>query len=163
MAAGVTILTPLVGGVNGFTTAIFYGGPALAVWGWFAVSAFTFFEVLGMCEIASAYPTAGGMYHWTYLLTESAWMAWTFGWMEFLGQLASVSGVAVIFSNFVQAVVVQSTATIVTTSDVASSEVGGHLQTDPLTANGTLVGVSKTQASIFGIYCGVLIVSGILK
>ena len=28
-------------------------------------------------QCASAYPTAGGMYHWVYILTESVWACWT--------------------------------------------------------------------------------------
>jgi len=53
VASGISILTPLVGGVGGLGGALFYGGSGLAIWGWFAVSVFTLFEVLGMCELAS--------------------------------------------------------------------------------------------------------------
>ena len=31
---GVTMLTPLCGGISGLVTALSYGGPAIAVWGW---------------------------------------------------------------------------------------------------------------------------------
>ena len=39
-------------------------------------------------------------YHWVYILTESVWASWTFGWMELLGQIASVSAVAFVWAIF---------------------------------------------------------------
>ena len=34
IVCGVTMLTPLCGGISGLVTALSYGGPAIAVWGW---------------------------------------------------------------------------------------------------------------------------------
>ena len=31
---GITMLTPLCGGISGLVTALSYGGPGIAVWGW---------------------------------------------------------------------------------------------------------------------------------
>jgi amino acid transporter len=41
------------------------GGPVVAVWGWLIVAFFVMFIGLGMAEICSTYPTAGGLYFWT--------------------------------------------------------------------------------------------------
>ena len=35
---GITMLTPLCGGISGLVTALSYGGPGIAVWGWCARS-----------------------------------------------------------------------------------------------------------------------------
>ena len=36
---GITMLTPLCGGISGLVTALSYGGPGIAIWGWCALSA----------------------------------------------------------------------------------------------------------------------------
>ncbi|CCH45754.1 GABA-specific permease [Wickerhamomyces ciferrii] len=41
-------------------------GPAALVWGWFIVGAFIFGVGVSMAELASAIPTSGGLYYWTY-------------------------------------------------------------------------------------------------
>ncbi len=53
--------------------------------GWIVVSFFTMFIALGMAEIVSAIPTAGGPYYWAALLTspkQSAFAAWMTGWYK---------------------------------------------------------------------------------
>jgi amino acid transporter len=37
----------------------------VAIWGWLIVAFFVMFIGLGMAEICSTYPTAGGLYFWT--------------------------------------------------------------------------------------------------
>ena len=59
---GITMLTPLCGGVSGMVTALSYGGPGIAVWGWVAVAFFTINVALGMAEARRAFafrPPAG--------------------------------------------------------------------------------------------------------
>ncbi|PLB40453.1 putative GABA permease (Uga4) [Aspergillus candidus] len=41
-------------------------GPAGMVWGWFTASILIFFVGLAMADMASAMPTAGGLYWWTH-------------------------------------------------------------------------------------------------
>jgi amino acid transporter len=51
--------------------------------GWIVVSFFTMFVALGMAEIVSAIPTAGGPYYWAALLApakHSAFASWITGW-----------------------------------------------------------------------------------
>ncbi len=38
------------------------------MWGWLVGSAAMLCVALGMAELASAYPTSGGMYYWQYKL-----------------------------------------------------------------------------------------------
>lgn len=42
------------------------GGPVSTVWGWFIAGFFIFLIGVTMAENASAIPTAGGLYYWTY-------------------------------------------------------------------------------------------------
>jgi amino acid transporter len=65
--------------------------------GWIVVSVFTMFVALGMAEIVSAIPTAGGPYYWAALLAppkHSAYASWITGWFNLLGQVAVTTGIS---------------------------------------------------------------------
>lgn len=47
---------------------ITFGGPVVMVWGWLFVTACTCLVGLSMAELASAYPTAGAVYYWAYMV-----------------------------------------------------------------------------------------------
>ena len=79
-----------------FAYGMITGGPAVMVWGWFVVSIFTLCVSLGMAEICSAYPTAGGLYFWTAILVPEKYKAmasWFTGWFNLVGQFAAVASV----------------------------------------------------------------------
>jgi amino acid transporter len=64
------------------------------VWGWIVVSLFTLCIGLGMAEICSAFPTAGGLYYWTAILVPErykAMVSWFTGWFNLMGQLTAVA------------------------------------------------------------------------
>ncbi|GBF99453.1 amino-acid permease [Raphidocelis subcapitata] len=85
-----------------FGTGLMMGGPAICVWGWIAVSAATLCIGLGMAELASAYPTSGGMYYWMSKLAGKRvgpWACWVTGWLNLLGQIAAVSAVAALAAD----------------------------------------------------------------
>ncbi|KUJ15784.1 amino acid permease 2 [Mollisia scopiformis] len=72
------------------------GGPATAVWTWFAGTFFSMSIALSIAELVSAYPTAGGMYFVTkYVVPERhvPLASWIVGWSNFLGQTAGVTSV----------------------------------------------------------------------
>ncbi|KAJ5550212.1 Amino acid/polyamine transporter I [Penicillium sp. DV-2018c] len=50
-------------------------GPVGMVWGWFAASLFILLVGLAMSDLASAMPTAGGLYWWTHFLAGKNWKA----------------------------------------------------------------------------------------
>jgi amino acid transporter len=73
--------------ITGITTLFSYGlatgGPGVMSVGWIVVSIFTMFVALGMAEIVSAIPTAGGPYYWAAMLApakHSAFASWITGW-----------------------------------------------------------------------------------
>ncbi|RFU33719.1 hypothetical protein B7463_g2604, partial [Scytalidium lignicola] len=87
--------------ITGITTLFEYGlvtgGPGVMSVGWIIVSFFTLIVALGMAEIVSAIPTAGGPYYWAAMLAppkNSAFWAWVTGWFNFLGQVAVTTGIS---------------------------------------------------------------------
>ncbi len=74
------------------------GGYSAASIGWPLVTIFVVIVALGMAELASAYPTAGGLYYWSSKLGfrgrgGPAW-GWYTGWFNLIGQVAITAGIA---------------------------------------------------------------------
>ena len=60
--------------------------------GWPLVSVFVMIVGLGMAEMASKYPTAGGLYYWASKMGGPAW-GWFTGWFNLIGQIAITAGI----------------------------------------------------------------------
>ena len=76
-AVSFTIISVLSGCLTLYYFGMTYGGPVAIVWGWIIVGAMTLVVGLGMAEIASRYPTAGGLYFWAAKLSENNSGAWS--------------------------------------------------------------------------------------
>src|SRR2546427_6878751 len=63
-ALSFSIISVLTGIVTTYGLAIAGGGPAALGIGWPLVCVGTLFVALAMGELASAFPTAGALYHW---------------------------------------------------------------------------------------------------
>src|SRR6202050_3467293 len=94
-AVSFTIISVLSGCLTLYYFGMTYGGPVVIVWGWIIVGLSTTIVGLGMAEIASAYPTAGGLYYWSSRLAENNSAAWSWftGWFKVLGQGGRAAGV----------------------------------------------------------------------
>jgi len=73
------------------------GFPAASI-GWPLITIFVVIVALGMAELASAYPTAGGLYYWSSKLGfrgrgGPAW-GWYTGWFNLIGQVGITAGIA---------------------------------------------------------------------
>src|SRR5262245_18894503 len=67
-ALSLSIICILAGGVTSFHVGLCsFGGAAIGV-GWPLGCLFSLVVALAMAQIASAYPTAGGLYHWASIL-----------------------------------------------------------------------------------------------
>ena len=75
-----------------YGTGINYGGPVEEAWGWPLVSVFVIIVGLAMAEIASKYPTAGGLYYWASKMGGPVW-GWFTGWFNLIGQIAITAGI----------------------------------------------------------------------
>ena len=56
------------------------------------MTVFTLIIAASMAEIASAYPTAGGLYYWASKLRNKDWGWWT-AWLNLGGQISIVAGI----------------------------------------------------------------------
>jgi amino acid transporter len=100
-AISFTIISVLSGTLTLYGTGLNYGGPVEEAWGWPIVSVFVIIVGLGMAEIASKYPTAGGLYYWASKMGGPAW-GWFTGWFNLIGQIAITAGIdygAAIFAD----------------------------------------------------------------
>jgi len=97
-AISFTIISILSGCVTLFYLTTFDGGYSAASIGWPLVTIFVVIVALGMAELASAYPTAGGLYYWASKLGfrgrgGPGW-GWFTGWFNLIGQIGITAGIA---------------------------------------------------------------------
>jgi len=91
-AISFTIISILAGCLTSYYIAFQWGGPVAVSWGWLLVGAMSTIVALSMAEIASAYPTAGGLYYWASKLGSPAW-GWFTGWFNLIGQIAVTAAI----------------------------------------------------------------------
>jgi len=104
-AISFTIISILTGAVILFDYGLAWGGPAASTLGWPLVSIFTLLIAASMAEIASAYPTAGGLYYWSSRMKNKDWGWWT-AWFNLAGQIAIVAGIDFAAASFVNSSIV---------------------------------------------------------
>src|SRR5215212_7022121 len=93
-AISFSIISILTGAVLLFGYGLKFGGPIVNSVGWPVVSFFTLCVAASMAELASAYPTAGGLYFWAFRLGGRGW-AWLTAWMNMIGQVTITAGINV--------------------------------------------------------------------
>jgi len=91
-AISFSIISILTGAVLLFGYGLTLAGPIVNSVGWPLVSIFTLAVAASMAEIASAYPTAGGLYFWALRLGGRGW-GWITAWMNMIGQVTITAGV----------------------------------------------------------------------
>jgi amino acid transporter len=91
-AISFTIISILAGCLTSYVIAYGQGGPVAVTWGWLIVGLMSTIVALSMAEIASAYPTAGGLYYWASKLGSPGW-GWFTGWFNLVGQIAVTAAI----------------------------------------------------------------------
>src|SRR6516162_8964828 len=91
-AISFSIISVLTGAILLFGFGLRFAGPLANSIGWPLVSLFVLIVAASMAELASAYPTAGGLYFWAYRLGGRRW-AWTTAWFNMIGQVTTTAGV----------------------------------------------------------------------
>jgi len=91
-AISFSIISILTGAVILYNLGLTLAGPAAVGIGWPLVTVFTLMVAATMAEIASAYPTAGGLYYWASKLRNKDWGWWT-AWLNLGGQVSIVAGI----------------------------------------------------------------------
>ena len=79
----------LAGGITSFQLGVCAVGGAAAGIVWPVGVAFSLIVALCMAQVASAFPTAGGLYHWSSILGGKGW-GWATAWFN-LGGLVFVT------------------------------------------------------------------------
>jgi amino acid transporter len=94
-AISFSIICILAGGISAFPAAFNSAGPGGAFWIWLIGGALAMSVAWGMGQIASSFPTAGGLYHWSSHLGGKAW-GWATAWFNLVGLICVVSSVDVL-------------------------------------------------------------------
>lgn len=94
-AISFSIICILAGGISAFPAAFNAAGPGGAFWIWLVGGALAMTVAWGMGQIASSFPTAGGLYHWSSHLGGRAW-GWATAWFNLVGLICVVSSVDVL-------------------------------------------------------------------
>jgi amino acid transporter len=134
-AISFSIISILTGAVILYDYGLAWAGTAAVLIGWPLITIFVVAIAASMAEIASAYPTAGGLYYWASRMKNKEWGWWT-AWLNLIGQFAIVAGINYAAAGFLN-------ATIIT----------------PLLSN---AGIDFQNTSVFGFINGQLVTMGIL-
>jgi amino acid transporter len=98
-AISFTIISILAGCLTSYYIAFGQGGPVAITWGWLLVGIMSTIIALAMAEIASVFPTAGGLYYWASKLGNPAW-GWYTGWFNLIGQIAVTAAIGYGLATF---------------------------------------------------------------
>ncbi len=93
-AISFSIICIIAGGITAFQAGFSAAGGASIGIGWPLSCGFSLIVAASMGQIASAYPTAGGLYHWSSILGGRGF-GWSVAWFNMLGLVFVVSSVDV--------------------------------------------------------------------
>lgn len=91
-AISFAIICVLAGGITAFPQALGAGGGISVGLGWPVGAVFSIVVALAMAQIASAYPTAGGLYHWSSILGGKGW-GWATAWFNLIGLIFAMASI----------------------------------------------------------------------
>src|SRR5690349_5767827 len=98
-AISFSIISILTGAVLLFGYGLKLAGPVINTVGWPVVSLLTLCVAASMAELASAYPTAGGLYFWAFRMGGRGW-AWLTAWLNMIGQVTITAGINVAAATY---------------------------------------------------------------
>jgi amino acid transporter len=93
-ALSFSIICILAGGVTSFHLGYCGAGGAAIGLGWPLGCLFAMAVALTMAQVASAFPTAGGLYHWAAILGGRGW-GWAVAWLNLAGLIAALAAIDV--------------------------------------------------------------------
>lgn len=91
-AISMSIICILAGGVTSFHQGLSSVGGAAFGLGWPLVCLFSLTVAATMGQVASSFPTSGGLYHWASILGGKGW-GWATAWLNLLGLVAALSAI----------------------------------------------------------------------
>ena len=93
-ALSLSIIGVVSGGVTSFHLGLCAVGGAAIGLGWPLVALFALAVAATMAQVASAFPTAGGLYHWASLLGGRGW-GWAVAWFNLAGLVTVTAAINV--------------------------------------------------------------------
>jgi amino acid transporter len=93
-AISLSIICILAGGVTSFHQGLCSVGGAASGLGWPVASLLALAFAATMGQVASAFPTAGGLYHWASILGDRGW-GWATAWFNLAGLITVLAAVNV--------------------------------------------------------------------
>ncbi len=93
-ALSLSIICILAGGVTSFHLGLCSVGGASIGLGWPLVGVFALAVAATMGQLASAFPTAGGLYHWAAILGGRGW-GWATAWFNLAGLVTVLAAINV--------------------------------------------------------------------
>ncbi|KAK5116433.1 hypothetical protein LTR62_007980 [Meristemomyces frigidus] len=85
------------------------GGPTSVIWGLITAGVCNLCLAASLAEFLSAYPTAGGQYHWVAVIAWRRWMpilSWITGWINVFGWMALVATAGLLGSQLILGIIV---------------------------------------------------------
>jgi len=104
-AISFSIISILTGAVILYDYGLAWAGTAASLIGWPLITFFVLCIAASMAEVASAYPTAGGLYYWASRMKNKNWGWWT-AWLNLVGQFAIVAGINYAAALFLNATII---------------------------------------------------------
>jgi amino acid transporter len=115
-AISFSIICILAGGISAFAAAFNAAGSGGAVIIWLVGGVLAMAVAWGMGQIASSFPTAGGLYHWSSHLGGKSW-GWATAWFNLVGLICVVSSVDVLlYSIFFKGILLTDTLKVNTST-----------------------------------------------
>ena len=99
LALSMSVICILAGGVTSFHMGLCGVGGAAIGLGWPLVCLFALTVAATMGQVASAFPTAGGLYHWAAILGGRGW-GWVTAWFNLAGLITVLAAINVGAYNF---------------------------------------------------------------
>lgn len=93
-AVSLSIICILAGGITSFHVGYCSVGGAAIGLGWPLVCLFSLVVAATMAQVASAFPTAGGLYHWASILGGRGW-GWATAWFNLAGLVTVLAAINV--------------------------------------------------------------------
>lgn len=98
-AISLSIICILAGGITSFPVGLCSVGGASVGLGWPLMSLVALAFAATMAQVASAFPTAGGLYHWSSLLGGRGW-GWATAWINLIGLILVIAAINVATVQF---------------------------------------------------------------
>jgi amino acid transporter len=128
-AISFSIISILTGAVILYDYGLAWAGTAAVMIGWPLVTVFVLAIAASMAELASAYPTAGGLYYWASKMKDKNWGWWT-AWLNLIGQFAIVAGIDYAAAGFINATILDRlTGGVFNTTEILPGILNGQLVT----------------------------------